>query len=188
MRWPPTEQPRPARKYSACSAACLSRRRRVRLVTAPQKARIRLSQPRPTSPTRSPRHVRKITLSEPFTLRVSGSNNVSVHRDGGLWRHPMTRRDIEFDAEGVTLRLSAAEATGALVRPLGVFERMYHRYQQRSTMHFCVVAEPADDLDPSAPDVGLLAVQRRHPLLNVFTALRPCRRSRSRSSTPGRAA
>jgi hypothetical protein len=80
----------------------------------------------------------------------------------------MTRRDIEFDAEGVTLRLSAAEATGALVRPLGVFERMYHRYQQRSTMHFCVVAEPADDLDPSAPDVGLLAVQRRHPLLNVY--------------------
>jgi hypothetical protein len=78
----------------------------------------------------------------------------------------MTRRDTEFDAEGVTLRPSAAEA--ALVRPLGAFERMYHRYQQRITMHFCVAAEPADDLDPSAPDVGLLAVQHRHPALNVY--------------------
>jgi hypothetical protein len=35
-------------------------------------------------------------------------------------------------------------------------------------MHFCVVAEPADDLDPSALDVGLLAVHHRHPLLNVY--------------------
>jgi hypothetical protein len=35
-------------------------------------------------------------------------------------------------------------------------------------MHFCVVAELADDLDPAALDAALLAVQQRHPLLNVY--------------------
>ena len=85
----------------------------------------------------------------------------------------MTRRDIEFDAEGVTLRPSAVEATGALVRPLGAFKRMYHRYQQKGTMHFCVVAEPADDLEPSALNAGPLAVQHRHPLLNVYVEDHP---------------
>src|SRR6202048_4462220 len=61
----------------------------------------------------------------------------------------------------------------ALVRPLGAFERMYHRYQQKSTMHFSVVAELADDLDPSALDATLLAVQQRHPLLNVCVGDHP---------------
>ena len=64
-------------------------------------------------------------------------------------------------------------ARGALVRPLGAFERMYHRYEQKSTMHFCVVAELADDLDPSALDAALLAVQQRHPLLNVYVGDHP---------------
>jgi NRPS condensation-like uncharacterized protein len=80
----------------------------------------------------------------------------------------MIGRDPEFGAEGVGLRPSAGEATGVLVRPLGAFERLYHRYQQKNAMHFCVVAELADDLDPSALDAAFLAVQHRHPLLNVY--------------------
>ncbi len=67
----------------------------------------------------------------------------------------------------------AADTIGALVRPLGAFERMYHRYQQSNTLHFCVVAELADNLDPSALDAGLLAVQHRHPLLNVHVEDHP---------------
>jgi NRPS condensation-like uncharacterized protein len=35
-------------------------------------------------------------------------------------------------------------------------------------MHFCVVAELADDLDAAALDAALLAVQHRHPLLNTY--------------------
>src|SRR5712675_3533204 len=65
------------------------------------------------------------------------------------------------------------EPRGGLVRPLGAFERMYHRYEQKSTMHFCVVAELADDLDPSALDAALLAVQQRHPLLSVYVGDHP---------------
>ena len=80
----------------------------------------------------------------------------------------MIGRDTEFDAGGVGLYPSSAEATAALVRPLGAFERLYHRYAQKNTMHFCVVAELADDLDAAALDAALLAVQYRHPLLNVY--------------------
>jgi hypothetical protein len=45
--------------------------------------------------------------------------------------------------------------------------------EQKSTKHFCVVAELADDLDPAALGAGLLAVQRRHPLLNVYVRDHP---------------
>jgi Condensation domain len=79
----------------------------------------------------------------------------------------MIGRDTEFDAGGVKLGPPAAGATGVLVRRLGAFERMEHRYQQKHTMHFCMVAELADDLDPTALEAALLAVQHRHPLLNV---------------------
>ena len=65
------------------------------------------------------------------------------------------------------------EPRGALVRPLGAFERMYYRFSQTSTLHFCVVAELADDLDPSALDAALLAVLQRHPLLNVYVGDHP---------------
>jgi NRPS condensation-like uncharacterized protein len=85
----------------------------------------------------------------------------------------MIGRDPEFGAGGVGLRPSAGETAGALVRPLGAFERLYHRYQQKNAMHFCVVAELADDLNPSALDAALLAVQHRHPLLNVYVDDRP---------------
>jgi hypothetical protein len=80
----------------------------------------------------------------------------------------MMGRATEFDTRGVGSRPSAAGATGVLVRPLGAFERMYRRYEQKHPMNFCVVAELADDVDPSALGAGLLAVQRRHPLLNVY--------------------
>src|ERR1700682_3911782 len=80
----------------------------------------------------------------------------------------MIRRDTELDARAVGLQPSApAAATGVLVRRLGAFERMEHRYQQKHTMHFCMVSELADDLDPTALEAALLAVQHRHPLLNV---------------------
>jgi hypothetical protein len=79
----------------------------------------------------------------------------------------MIGRDTAFDAGSVGLRTSAADASAALVRPLGAFERMYHRYQQKSSMHFCVVAELADDVDPAVLDAALLMVQQRHLLLNV---------------------
>jgi hypothetical protein len=76
-------------------------------------------------------------------------------------------------AERVHRNQQQLGARGALVRPLGAFERMYHRYQQKSTMHFCVVAELADDVDPSALDAALLAAQQRHPLLNVYVGDHP---------------
>jgi hypothetical protein len=85
----------------------------------------------------------------------------------------MMGRKTGVSAEGVGLRRSAGEATGALVRPLGAFERMYHRYEQKSTMHFCMVAELADDIDPLTLAAALRAVQQRHPLLNVHVEDHP---------------
>ena len=72
----------------------------------------------------------------------------------------MIGRDTEFDAGSVGLRTSAADASAALVRRLGAFERMYYRYQQKSTMHFCVVAELADD-----------AILLRAPLSEALTPI-----------------
>jgi Condensation domain len=80
----------------------------------------------------------------------------------------MMRRDTDSHAGSVRLRPEAAEATAALVRPLGAFERLYHLRQQKNTMHFCMVAELADELDPGALATALRAVQHRHPLLNVY--------------------
>src|ERR1700694_3030954 len=71
-------------------------------------------------------------------------------------------------AERVHRNQQQLEAGGALVRRLGAFERMYYRFEQKSTMHFCVVAELADDVDPTVLEAALLVVQQRHPLLNVY--------------------
>jgi hypothetical protein len=60
----------------------------------------------------------------------------------------MIGRDSDFDAGGVGSRPPVGDATGGLVRPLGAFERMFHLSEQKSTKHFCMVAELADDLDP----------------------------------------
>ncbi|XVU28924.1 hypothetical protein ACQPZJ_18245 [Actinoplanes sp. CA-054009] len=54
-----------------------------------------------------------------------------------------------------------------LIRPLGAFERLMHKYSQKTPDHFSVVAEWNADLDPEALAAALLAVQRRHPLLNA---------------------
>jgi hypothetical protein len=80
----------------------------------------------------------------------------------------MAAGEAEFHAEGVGLLASAGEATGTLVRRLGAFERLYRRRQQKNTMHFCVVAELADHLDPFTLAAALHALQQRHPLLNVY--------------------
>jgi NRPS condensation-like uncharacterized protein len=85
----------------------------------------------------------------------------------------MMGRETGVTTAGVGLRRSAGEATGALVRPLGAFERMYQRRQQKSTMHFCMVAVLADDLDPFTLAAALRAVQQRHPLLNVHVEDHP---------------
>ncbi|MDT5290756.1 MAG: hypothetical protein QOF88_5645, partial [Mycobacterium sp.] len=85
----------------------------------------------------------------------------------------MIGRDTGFDAGAVELRPSVGDANGGLVRPLGAFERMFHLNELKSTKHFCLVAELADDLDPASLDAGLLAVQRRHPLLNVHVEDHP---------------
>jgi hypothetical protein len=85
----------------------------------------------------------------------------------------MSGRDTGFDAGGVGLRPSVGDAFGGLVRPLGAFERMFYLIEQKSTKHFCVVAELADNVDPFALAGALLAVQRRHPLLNVYVEDHP---------------
>jgi hypothetical protein len=85
----------------------------------------------------------------------------------------MSGRGTQFDAERVGLRPSVGDAIGGLVRPLGAFERMFHLNEQKSTKHFCVVAELADDVDPFTLAGALLAVQRRHPLLNVHVEDHP---------------
>ena len=41
-------------------------------------------------------------------------------------------RETGVTTAGVGLRRCAGEVTGALVRPLGAFERLYHRRQQNS--------------------------------------------------------
>src|ERR1700694_3616840 len=85
----------------------------------------------------------------------------------------MIRPDTDSAARSVRLRVSAAEGTAALIRPLGAFERLYHRRQQKNTMHFCTVAELADDLDPYALAAALRTVQHRHTLLNVYVEHAP---------------
>jgi choline dehydrogenase-like flavoprotein len=72
----------------------------------------------------------------------------------------MMGRDSDFDAGGVGLRPPVGDATGGLVRPLGAFERMFHLSEQKSTKHFCVVAELADDLEASWIFFGALSGPR----------------------------
>jgi hypothetical protein len=76
-------------------------------------------------------------------------------------------------AERVHRSQQQLKAKGALVRCLGAFERMYYRFEQQSTMHFCVVAELAGELDPAVLEAALSVVQERHPLLNVYVEDHP---------------
>jgi hypothetical protein len=50
---------------------------------------------------------------------------------------------------------------------------VFHLIEQKSTKHFCVVAELEDDLDACELAGALLEVQRRHPLLNVYVEDHP---------------
>jgi hypothetical protein len=56
----------------------------------------------------------------------------------------MSGRGTQFDAVGVGLQPLVGDAPSGLVRPLGAFERMFYLSEQKSTKHFCVVAELAD--------------------------------------------
>jgi hypothetical protein len=85
----------------------------------------------------------------------------------------MTTGEAEFDTEDVGLMASADKATRTFVRRLGAFERLYHRRQQKNTMHFCVAAEVAFDLEPLTLAAALRAVQLRHPLLSVCVGDHP---------------
>src|ERR1700739_282962 len=85
----------------------------------------------------------------------------------------MMGRETGVTTAGVGLRRSAGERTGALVRPRGAFGGVYQRRQQKTTMHFCGVAELADELDPLTLAAALRAVQQRHPLLNVYVEDHP---------------
>ncbi|MFD3590391.1 condensation domain-containing protein [Streptomyces sp. NPDC058683] len=58
-------------------------------------------------------------------------------------------------------------SAAVLVRPLGAFERMYHRYMERNPMHFSVVAEFDSAISEADIRKALAAVQERHPLLSV---------------------
>jgi hypothetical protein len=62
----------------------------------------------------------------------------------------MSGRRTPFDAVGVGLRPPVGDALSGLVRPLGKFERVFYLSEQKSTKHFCMVAELTDDGAASA--------------------------------------
>jgi hypothetical protein len=55
----------------------------------------------------------------------------------------MSGRRTPFDAVSVGLRPPVGDAPSGLVRSLGAFERVFHLSEQKSTKHFCLVAELA---------------------------------------------
>ena len=60
-------------------------------------------------------------------------------------------RETGVPIAGVGLRRSAGETTGALLRPLGAFERMYQRRQQNSIMQFWPPACAGSATTPTTP-------------------------------------
>jgi NRPS condensation-like uncharacterized protein len=58
-------------------------------------------------------------------------------------------------------------ATACLMRPLGAWERMYHRYMERNPMHFVMSMEFEVLLSHDQVQKAIDAVQARHPLLSV---------------------
>jgi hypothetical protein len=60
-----------------------------------------------------------------------------------------------------------AVSTAELVRPLGAYERIFHRIREGYPMHFSLVAELAGAFEPEQLRQALVAVQHRHPLLSV---------------------
>lgn len=64
-------------------------------------------------------------------------------------------------------RRGAQTSRATVVRPLGAFERLYHRYMERNPMHHMVVAEFETVITAGQARAALDAVQRRHPLLSA---------------------
>ncbi|MFE6904666.1 condensation domain-containing protein [Streptomyces sp. NPDC057717] len=73
----------------------------------------------------------------------------------------MTEMETYTDVNG------EATSTAVLVRPLGAFERMYHRYMERNPIHFSVVAEFDSVVSETDIRKALAALQERHQLLSV---------------------
>ncbi|MFJ2478089.1 condensation domain-containing protein [Streptomyces sp. NPDC087659] len=65
------------------------------------------------------------------------------------------------------VRVVEAAGESSFVRPLGAFERMYYRFEQRRTMNFMVAAEFPMVLTEEQVQSALRATQARHPLLRV---------------------
>jgi NRPS condensation-like uncharacterized protein len=66
-----------------------------------------------------------------------------------------------------TIVLPVTESGSELLRPLGASERMFHRFSERSSIHFCQVAEFGGVIELEQLRTALAAVQQRHPLLTV---------------------
>ena len=58
-------------------------------------------------------------------------------------------------------------SSGVMVRTLGAFERLYHRFAEDYPMHYSVAAEFRAKLTEQQVTAALAAVQERHPLLSV---------------------
>jgi hypothetical protein len=75
---------------------------------------------------------------------------------------------VKTDERQLPTRVPFTEAsTAQLVRPLGAYERGFHRRAEELPLHFSLVAEFAGALEPEQLRQALLAVQQRHPLLSV---------------------
>lgn len=67
----------------------------------------------------------------------------------------------------IRVPLSQAASGATLLRPLGAYERMLHRYIEEYPLHFSLVAELAGAVAPEQLQRALKAVQHRHPLLQA---------------------
>lgn len=77
-------------------------------------------------------------------------------------------------AQQAIIRVPFSQAgSSTLVRPLGAYERMLHRYIEEHPLHFSLVAELASAVTPERLQQVLTAVQHRHPLLRVQVEDRP---------------
>jgi hypothetical protein len=81
---------------------------------------------------------------------------------------PAQRLDTETRHYAPPHRMPLTTAsTAELVRPLGAYERVFHRFMEVFPMHFSLAAELAGSFGPEQLRQALVAVQHRHPLLSV---------------------
>jgi hypothetical protein len=75
---------------------------------------------------------------------------------------------LETRLHTLPLRIPLTDAsTAQLVRPMGAYERVFHRFMEVFPMHFSLAAELAGSFGPAQVRQALVAVQHRHPLLSV---------------------